>query len=80
MRRNLVKERRAIPLTQKEMALKLKITERHYQAIEAGTSKGSMALWEKAKCYFGQNIDYLAENIDNEIALARTLKTADAHR
>jgi len=61
MREHLVDERKAMSLTQKEMASVFEITERQYQALEAGTSRGSVKFWQKAKDYFNKPIDYLLE-------------------
>ena len=61
MRYNLIRERKLLEFTQKEMAARFGITERHYQKIESGTSKGSMKFWEAAKRHTGKPIDYLAE-------------------
>jgi transcriptional regulator with XRE-family HTH domain len=61
MRYNLYSERKARDFTQKEMAGRFGVTERHYQALETGTSRGSMKFWEAAKEYFKKPIDHLME-------------------
>ena len=46
--------------TQAELASKLNITERQYQRLEAGTSKGSIDVWVKLKDILrAETIDWL---------------------
>lgn len=63
MLKNLINERKKTGLTQKELAVTLGITERHYQSIEAGTSDGSVALWKALSKMFNCTIDYLLEQV-----------------
>ena len=61
MRKNLINARQKAQLTQMELATKLNITVRHYQALEAGTSEGSVKVWRKLKDLLHKPIDYLLE-------------------
>lgn len=62
MRNNLIKKRKKAKLTQVELAEKIKVTERHYKSLEAGTSKGSVQVWEKLRDLLkAPNIDYLLQ-------------------
>lgn len=66
-RKNLICLRQKNDLTQAETAEKLGITERHYQALEAGTSDGSVKVWNRLKALLGaESIDYLLEQEDEE--------------
>lgn len=59
-RENLISARNKRGCTQLELANKLGITERHYRALEAGTSKGSVDVWEKLKLILrAESIDWL---------------------
>lgn len=62
MRKNLIASRNHKKLTQIQVAKYLKISEQHYQRLEAGTSKGSMKVWEKLKKLFHKSIDYLYQD------------------
>lgn len=64
MRKNLVNTRNNKNLTQVETAKLISITVRHYKALEAGTSDGSMKVWVKLSELFGKTIDYLLEQTD----------------
>lgn len=62
MRGNLVYTRKIKGYTQSELASRLGITERQYQRLEAGTSKGSVDVWEKLKIILhAKSIDWLLE-------------------
>ena len=61
MRNNLKAERKKADLKQTEVAKHLGITVRQYQAIEAGTSDGSIKVWRKLSVLFHKPIDYLLE-------------------
>ena len=65
MRQNLIAERKLNNLTQEHTAIKIGVTVRHYQALEAGTSKGSVDVWEKLRNLFNKSIDYLLEQESN---------------
>lgn len=67
MRKNLRDLRKKRGFSQKELAAKLDISERQYQKIEAGTSDGSVALWQNLKAILkNKTIDYLLEQeVDN---------------
>lgn len=57
---NLIRARKIHGYTQQELASKLDITERQYQRLEAGTSKGSVDVWEKLKLILrAESIDWL---------------------
>ena len=62
MRKNLIAERKSMGLTQVQAANALLISERQYQAIESGYSKGSIDFWERAKDLFNTTIDALLEH------------------
>lgn len=59
LRNNLKTERKKADLKQAEVAKHLGITVRQYQAIEAGTSDGSVKVWRKLSELFHKPIDYL---------------------
>ena len=62
MRKNLIAKREQNKLTQAETAKAIGITTRHYNALEAGTSDGSVKVWQKLKDLFKTSIDTLLEN------------------
>ena len=48
--------------TQSRLAEKAGVTTRHYKGLEAGTSKGSVDVWEKLRDILGaKSIDYLLD-------------------
>lgn len=62
MRENLINARKRQGYTQSELANKLGITERQYQRLEAGTSDGSIQVWQNLKIILRtKSIDYLLE-------------------
>lgn len=61
MRLNLVNERRKKQLTQAETAKVISVTTRQYINLEAGTSDGSIKVWQKLKNLFNKPIDFLLE-------------------
>lgn len=61
MRANLIKARKEKCLTQKQISQALKISERQYRKLEAGTSNGSIELWCKLKNLLNISIDCLLE-------------------
>jgi len=66
MRENLIAKREQKELTQAETAKAIGITTRHYNALEAGTSYGSVKVWQKLKDLFKTSIDTLLENTTKE--------------
>lgn len=62
MRKNLIAKREQNKLTQAKTAKTIGITTRQYQALEAGTSDGSVKVWQKLKDLFKTSIDTLLEN------------------
>lgn len=62
MRKNLIAKREQEKLTQAETAKATGITTRQYQSLEAGTSDGSVKVWQKLKDLFNTSIDTLLEN------------------
>ena len=58
---NLVKLRLSNRLRQSEVAQILNITTRHYQSLEAGTSDGSIKIWQQLAHRFNTTLDYLLE-------------------
>lgn len=63
-RQNLIDERKRKQLTQAEAAEIVGITTRHYNSLEAGTSDGSVKVWERLKDLFGKPIDYLLKQAE----------------
>lgn len=62
MRKNLILARKSKGCTQLELADKLGISERQYRRLEAGTSKGSIEVWESLKHILcAKSIDWLLE-------------------
>lgn len=61
MRGNLITARKKAGYTQKYIAKLLEISEQQYQRLEAGTSDGSLKLWQKLKALLGMSIDELTE-------------------
>ena len=59
LRINIINERKKKQLTQTETAEFAGISTRQYQALEAGTSEGSIKVWKKLSDLFKQTIDYL---------------------
>lgn len=59
MRKNLQQERKQKRLTQAEIANIIGITTRHYNALEAGSSDGSIKIWCRLSELFHKSIDYL---------------------
>lgn len=65
MRKNLIKARKNKSYTQESLAIQIGITTRHYKALEAGTSDGSMKVWCKLKqLLHAKSIDWLLEQSD----------------
>lgn len=72
MRKNLKDLRKKRGFSQKELAEKIDISERQYQRIEAGTSDGSVALWQNLKAILkSKTIDYLLEQEDDNSNLKK---------
>lgn len=65
MRENLIRARKKARLTQKEISQKTGITARQYTRLEAGTSDGSVRVWQRLKEITGESIDYLLEQENN---------------
>ena len=64
MRTNLINERKIKQITQAEVARILGITIRQYARLEAGTSDGSIKVWQRLKDLFHKPIDYLLEQVE----------------
>ena len=64
LRTNLIITRKQKKLTQAETAKIVGITTRQYQALEAGTSDGSIKVWQRLKDLFHKPIDYLLEQVE----------------
>jgi len=60
-RDNLKEARQEKGFTQANIAEILGISERQYRSLEAGTSNGTIPLWEQLKSILGGSIDYLLE-------------------
>ena len=61
-RTNLINLRREKGYTQIELANKVGITDKHYQSLEAGTSDGSVKVWQRLKKLLNaKSIDFLLE-------------------
>lgn len=61
MRKNLIITRKNNNLTQIDIAKKVGISERQYRSLEAGTSDGSIKIWQKLKLILNKPIDFLIE-------------------
>ena len=61
MRKNLKEARQKAGMTQKEVAEKLKISERYYRFIEAGTRVGDFEIWDSLAELFGIHQKILRE-------------------
>ncbi len=61
MRKNLITTRKNKNLTQIDIATKIGISERQYRSLEAGTSDGSIKIWQKLKSVLNKPIDFLLE-------------------
>jgi len=53
MRENLKKARQEAGMTQRQVAIKLDVTERYYRQIEAGDRIGDFTLWDTLEDLFG---------------------------
>ena len=62
MRKNLIAKREQNKMTQAETAKAIGITTRQYINLEAGTSDGSVKVWQKLKDLFRTSIDTLLED------------------
>lgn len=51
--------RKSKGLTQTKVSELIGVTTRHYQSLEAGTSRGSMKVWQKFQKLYGKPIDFL---------------------
>jgi DNA-binding XRE family transcriptional regulator len=60
-RKNLADARKASKFTQAQTAALASLTERQCRRIEAGTSGGSVRLWQQLSALFGKPIDCLLE-------------------
>lgn len=59
-RTNLINLRKEKGYTQIELANKAGITDKHYQSLEAGTSDGSVKVWQHLKELLeAESIDFL---------------------
>jgi transcriptional regulator with XRE-family HTH domain len=58
---NLIQLRKNSQLTQGKVAEFLNITIRHYKALEAGTSDGSVKIWQQLAQKFNTTVDYLLQ-------------------
>lgn len=72
VRKNLINARKKAKLTQRETALKLDLSLRQYQSLEAGTSYGSVKVWQCLSRMFGRTIDYLLATKEEELFGAGT--------
>ena len=62
MRKNLKEARQRAGMTQREVAEKLQITERHYKFMESGHTTGNVELWDKLEDLFKIHQRVLREN------------------
>lgn len=65
MRERLKKARQDAGLTQKQVAEKIDVSERHYQYIESGLRIGKVEMWDKLEDLFGIHQRQLREITDN---------------
>ena len=61
MRTRLIEERKKHYRTQIAIAKDLNITTQHYQRLEAGTSNGSIKIWQQLADRFDTTIDVLVK-------------------
>ena len=67
MRANLINKRKEAKYTQKELSKLLNITENQYQRLEAGSSDGSVKLWQKLSSLLNNtSINCLLEQVDSK--------------
>ena len=66
MRLNLKKARQDAGLTQKQVADKIGISERHYQYIESGLRTGKIEMWDTLEDIFNVHQRQLRKIIDND--------------
>ncbi len=59
MRENLIAARHKKGYTQLILAQMINTSVRNYQYLEAGTSRGSMKLWQKLSVILNEDIDHL---------------------
>lgn len=62
MRSNLINARCGQGVTQLQLSVKIGTSVRNYQYLEAGTSNGSLKLWQKIGKELNKDIDYLLHN------------------
>ena len=77
VRKNLINARKKAKLTQRETALKLDLSLRQYQSLEAGTSNGSVKTWQQLSRLFGRTIDYLLATKEEELFGAAPLNNSN---
>ena len=65
MRDNLINQRKDHHYTQGALAEILGITDRQYRRLEAGTSNGSMKIWQQLAKMFDTTIDHLLEQAED---------------
>lgn len=66
-RNNLISLRSKAKMTQSELAGLIGVTERQYQNLEAGTSDGSIKVWQELKRLLrAKSIDWLLEQSDDK--------------
>ena len=65
MRENLRNARKAVGMTQQQMADKLEVGLRHYQKIEAGDTMGSFEIWDALEDMLGIHQRKLREISNN---------------
>ena len=71
-REKLKEARKGKGLTQQEMADYLKITLRHYQNLEMGSSIGSVGVWDALEDFFEIHQRKLREVTNNHLFRARS--------
>lgn len=70
MRENLKALRKLYGFTQGQLAQRVGITTRQYQALESGKSYGSVPIWLKLRPLLGSpHIEYLLEQVDETTKL-----------
>lgn len=62
MRENLKNARKAVGLTQRQVAEYLHISERHYKFMESGHTTGNVELWDRLEDLFSVHQRILREN------------------
>lgn len=76
-RERLINKRKEFKFTQETTAKLINVTTRYYRALEAGTSNGSIKIWQRLSKLFNENIDFL---LQQEINTRNKQKESDGNQ